>query len=136
MKKCICIMLLFALTAFTLSACSGTKLSETFDEGKVKEAAQTVVDCLLSGEYGECVAMMSQEMQAALTAEVMEANMAALKEQTGEFQEYKSTTVIGQKDSGGAEYAVAVVVAAFEKGNITYNVSFDTEMRVIGLWMK
>ena len=44
--------------------------------------------------------------------------------------------MIGQKDSEGADCAVAVVVAAFEKGNLTYNISFNTEMEIIGLWMK
>ena len=136
LKKYICILLLAVMALVCLSGCSSTKLSEDFDEGKVKEAAQKAVDCLIAGHYEDCVAMMGQEMQAALTAEALGENVESVKEKTGEFREYKSTAVIGQKDSEGADCAVAVVVAAFEKGNLTYNISFNTEMEIIGLWMK
>lgn len=44
--------------------------------------------------------------------------------------------MVGQKDKDGTEYAVAVVIAAFEKGNLTFTVSFDKEMKMHGFWMK
>ena len=135
-KRSICIMLSFLMTVICMSGCSSTKLAENFDEDKVKEAAQKAVDCLIAGEYEDCAAMMSQEMQAALPPETLAASVEAVKEQTGDFQEYKSIAVVGQQDSDGTDYAVAVLVAKFEKGNITYNVSFDIEMQIIGLWMK
>ena len=135
-KTYICVALLLAMAVIGMSGCSGTKLAENFDEDKVKEAAQKAVDCLVAGEYEDCVAMMSQEMQAALPAETLAASTEAVKEQAGEFQEYKSITVVGQQDSEGTNYAVAVLVVKFEKGNITYTVNFDTEMQIIGLWMK
>ena len=43
---------------------------------------------------------------------------------------------MGQKDKAGTDYAVAVVVADFENGKVTYNVSFDTNMEIVGFWMK
>lgn len=122
--------------ALCLTACSGTDLGEGFDEAAVKADAQKAVDYLIEGKYQECVEMMSQDMQAALTAEALGANVEAVKEQTGEFQEYKSITVVGQKDADGKDTAVAVVVAAFEKAKLTYTVSFDMNMEIIGLWMK
>ena len=137
MKKSISIVMLCILTAVCLCGCGGsTKLSESFDENTVKETAQKAVDCLISGEYEDCVAMMGQEMREALPAEALEANVAPVMEQTGAFQEYKSITVVGQKGSDGADCAVAVVVASFEKGKLTYTISFDTGMEIIGLWMK
>ena len=127
---------LLVLTALCLSGCGGGKLSEDFDETAVKEAAQRATDCLVAGEYEDCVAMMSQELQAALTPETLSANVEAMNQQTGDFREYKSVAVVGQKDTDGKECAVAVVVGSFEKCNVTYNVSFNTEMEIIGLWMK
>ena len=135
-KRNISIMLLLAITALALAGCSSTKLSDSFDEAAVKEAAQKAIEYMLAGEYEACAAMMSEEMLAALPAETLAASVEAVTAQTGAFQEYKSTAVIGQKGSDGKDYAVAVVVAAFEKGNVTYQVSFDTEMEMIGIWMK
>lgn len=137
MKKYISTALLCVLTAICLCGCGGsTKLSESFDENTVKETAQKAVDCLIAGEYDDCVAMMGQEMQEALPAEALETNVAPVMEKAGAFQEYKSITALGQKGSDGADCAVAVVVASFEKGKLTYTISFDAGMEIIGLWMK
>lgn len=137
MKKYISTTLLCILTAICLCGCGGsTKLAESFDENTVKETAQKAVDCLIAGEYDDCVAMMGQEMQEALPAEALEANVAPVIEQAGVFREYKSITALGQKGSDGADCGVAVVVADFEKGDFTYTISFNAEMEIIGLWMK
>lgn len=135
-RKCIWTVLVMVFAAFCLTACSSTKLAEGFDETKVKEEAQKAVDFLIAGEYEECVAMMDANMQAALSAETLAANVEDMNGKTGAFQEYKSVAVVGQKDAEGTDYAVAVIVADFEKGKVTYNVSFNQEMEVIGLWMK
>ena len=127
--------LVMAAAAFLLTGC-GTKLSADFDEEKVKTAAQEAIGHLAAGEYEECVELMSEEMQAAVTAESLASNMETMAGQKGAFQEYKSSSVVGQKDKDGTDYAVAVVVAAFEKGNVTFTVSYDTDMQIIGFWMK
>ena len=135
-KKGICTVFLMVLTAFCLTACTSTKLAEEFDEAKVKESATKAVDYLIAREYEECVAMMDANMQASLTPEALSANVDAVIEKVGAFQEYKSVAVVGQKDGQGADYAVAVVVAGFENGKLTFNVSFNVGMEMIGLWMK
>lgn len=136
LQKWVAMALAMAASAFLLAGCSGTKLSDAFDEEEVKAAAQKAIDHLIAGEYEECMELMSEEMQAAISAEVLASNMETIAEQKGAFQEYKSCSVVGQKDKGGTEYAAAVAVAAFEKGNVTFTVSFDKEMKMIGLWMK
>lgn len=135
-KRGISMGLILVTSALLLTGCSSTKLSDDFDEEKVKAAAQEAIDHLIAGEYEECVGLMSEEMQAALSAEVLATNMDTITGQRGAFQEYKSNSVVGQKDKEGTEYAVAVIVAAFEKGNVTFTVSFDKEMKMIGFWMK
>lgn len=135
-KRGISMALIIAMSALLLMGCSGTKLSGDYDEEKVKAVAQEAIDHLVAGEYEECTGLMSEEMQAAITAEVLAANMETMAAQKGAFQEYKSNTVVGQKDKDGTEYAVAVVVAGFEKGNVTFTVSFGADMQISGFWMK
>ena len=80
--------------------------------------------------------MMNSVVQEAISAEDLKANVETMNEQTGAFKEYKSIAVVGQQDAQGTDMAVAVIVASFEKRNVTYTISFNTDMEVIGLWMK
>lgn len=135
-RKWISMAMVMAAAVFWLTGCGSTKLSEDFDEEKVKTAAQEAIGYMVAGEYEECVGLMSEEMKAAVSAEILASNMEAVAGQKGAFQEYKSSSVIGQKDKDGTDYAVAVIVAAFEKGNLTFTISYDKNMQMIGFWMK
>ena len=86
MKKGICMVIIMILAAFWLTGCSSTKLADGFDETAVKEAVQKAVDHLIAGEYEECVAMMSQEVQETLTAEALAAAAGDMMAAAGEFQ--------------------------------------------------
>ena len=130
------IAIVLVATVFLLAGCSSAKLSGDFEEEKVKAAAREAVECLAAGEYEACVALMSAEIQEAISAEILGANMETITAQKGAFQEIKSVSVVGQKDKDGTEYAVAVVVGSFEKGNVTFTVSYDKGMQIIGFWMK
>lgn len=130
------VLFLISVMVLVLSGCGSTKLAEAFDEDTVKEAAQEAIGYLTAGEYEKNIEMMSADMKEALTAEGLAANVETMNAQTGAFKEYKSIAVVGQQDSQGTDMAVAVVVAAFEKRNVTYTISFNTDMEVVGLWMK
>lgn len=135
-KRVWTMLLMGAVAALLLSGCTSSKLSEDFDEASVKASAQELIDHLTAGEYQEAEDMMSKAMQEALPVEELVSLMETVSGQTGAFQKYKSAAVVGQKDSSGADCAVAVVSVSYEKGTVTYTVSFDTNMEVIGLWMK
>ena len=129
------IMILTIAAGALLAGCS-SKLAAGFDEDSVKKSAQELIDHLTAGEYQEAVDMMSQTTQGALPVEDLSALMETAKEQTGAFQKYKSIAVVGQKDSSGTDCAVAVAAVSYEKGMVTYTISFNMDMEVIGLWMK
>ena len=75
-------------------------------------------------------------MQETLTAEALAAAAGDMMAAAGEFQEYKSIAVVGQKDQSGTDCAVAVAVASFKNSKITYTVSFNADMEIIGFYMK
>ena len=134
--KRVLFLLSLSIMVFVLSGCGSTKLADAFDEDTVKEAAQNAIGYLVDGEYDKDIEMMNAAMQQALSAEDLATNMETMNAQTGAFKEYKSIAIVGQQDSQGTDMAVAVVVAAFEKRNVTYTISFNTDMEIIGLWMK
>ena len=126
---------LAAALLLTLAACGGTKLPDGFDEKTVKEAATKFLDYLTAGEYDSGMDMMSEVMAAALSKEDLTAIMEDLDRQVGAFKEYKSIAVVGQT-SQGVEYATAVVVASYEKRNVTYTVVFNTNMEIDGFYLR
>lgn len=127
--------ILAAALLLTLAACSGTKLPDGFDEKTVKETATKFLDYLTAGEYDSGMDMMSEVMTAALSKEDLTAIMEDLDRQVGAFKEYKSIAVVGQT-SQGVEYATAVVVASYEKRNVTYTVVFNTNMEIDGFYLR
>lgn len=135
-KKTAAAMALIALMALALAGCGGTKLAEGFDEETVEKSAREAVSSLVKGEYDAIVSKMSPDMQAAVPAADLAANMELMNAQTGAFQEYKSVAVVGQEGADGTDAAVAVIVAEFENCDVTYTISYNTDMEIIGLWMK
>lgn len=136
MKKMKRTVFALMMMIFMLSGCSSTKLADAFDEETVKKTAQEAIDYMIAGEYEKTAAMMDSVMQEALPAESLGEVMGTMNGKTGAFREYKSIAVVGQQGAQGEDMAVVVLVAAFEKCNVTYTVSFDADMKIAGLWMK
>lgn len=127
--------ILAAMLLLALAGCGGTKLPDGFDETTVKETATKFLDYLTAGEYDSGMDMMSAVMASALPKEDLTAIMEDLDRQAGAFKEYKSIAVVGQS-AQGVEYATAVVVAAYEKRNVTYTVVFNIDMEIDGFYLK
>lgn len=129
------ITILAAMLLLTFAGCGGTKLPDGFDEDTVKETAAKFLDYLNAGEYDSGMDMMSTVMASALPKEDLTAIMEDLDRQVGAFKEYKSIAVVGQT-AQGVEYATAVVVASYEKRNVTYTVVFNADMEIDGFYLK
>lgn len=129
------ITILAAMLLLALAGCGGTKLPDGFDENTVKETATKFLDYLTAGEYDSGMNMMSTVMAAALPKEDLTSIMEDLERQAGAFKEYKSIAVVGQT-AQGVEYATAVVVASYEKRNVTYTVVFNIDMEIDGFYLK
>lgn len=136
MKKRILFIMIMVIMAMAMAGCSNTKLAEGFEEKEVENSAREIVNHLVSGEYDTIISGMSQELQEVITAADLAANMEVMNAQTGAFEKFKSVAVVGQEGADGTEAAVAVVVAVFENRDVTYTISYNTDMEIIGLWMK
>lgn len=131
----------FAVTVILMmgmfAGCGSTKLAESFDEQNITDTAEGVLDLLNAGDYEGVTAAFSEELQEALSAEKLEESVKNILQEAGTFQEYESSTVIGQKNrQTGEDNAVAIIVAKYENKKLTYTVSFDPEMAINGLYVK
>lgn len=120
-----------------LAGCSSAKLASAFDEQTVKDTATEVVADSSKGDYESIWNMFSKEMQAALSAADLTKSIQTNFANPGVFKKIKDIAVVGQKDKKtNTDQAVAVVVAEYENQKITYTISFNTDMKISGFYMK
>lgn len=136
-KRGVILLTVICMLAAALAGC-GSKLSDEFDEGEVESAAQTMVKQIHDGEletvYNDTFAPI---MYQGVTLEQLQTNVDYILERVGEYQSIEKVAVAGSTDKDTEqEYAVAVVVAKYEKGKVQFTISFDTNMKCVGFYMK
>ena len=119
-----------------LAGCISTKLSEDFEEDKVKTAAENVIGLINSQDTERLKEICTVQMSDALTDEVMVEIYKAIGE-GGTFEQVSDMSVKGSTDqSSGEEFAVVIVKAKYEVRSFTYTISFTKQMKLAGLYYK
>ena len=138
MKKKLLTLICTVVMVFCLSACGGTQeLSEAFDEAYVKAAAEELIGYVNEGDVeGFCSVPMSADMQEAMTVESVQQIFDQYLGTKGAFVEYKSIVAVGATDKTIGECAVVVVAAEYENLTVQYTISYDTEMNLVGFFLK
>ena len=75
------------------------------------------------------------EMESVLTAEVMEDAKVQISDNWGERKSFASIYV-GEITQGNRHYAVGEITAVYENTSVTYRITYDTDMRLAGLYMR
>ena len=135
MKRITMIMMIGVLICGILGGCNSTKLSDSFDEDTVTTAAKQVIDYMNSGDFDRVNAMLREDCKELLTNEVLSDAVDKTYSKAGSFVEYKDSNIIGKKDKD-TDYAIALVQAKYENQSVMFTISFDTNMEVIGIYMK
>lgn len=139
MKRVISVGAVMLLFAVSLLACGRSgKLSDKFDEETVQAAAEELVDYINADDVeGFCSVPMSDEMKATMTPEYTQSVFDQYIGNRGDFVEYQKNTVIGATRQGtGEDCATAVVIAKYENQKVTYTISYDADMNLIGFYLK
>lgn len=124
--KLAAVILCFAV----LTSCGAAKLSDKYNEDTLKASAEEVIKNLDSGKYEEIEATMTDEMKAAVTSEKLEEVWSGFKK-LGKYDSI-SKIVFQEKNN----YAVVVAIAKFEKGKVQFTLSYDTDMKLAGFFVK
>ncbi|HWS30947.1 MAG TPA: DUF3887 domain-containing protein [Clostridia bacterium] len=125
-----------ALLLFAIGCSAVPPLSDSFDEETVKQSAKDVIS-LINAQDGESLRNMSTTtLSDALTDEKLAEIYTAISE-NGAFTEFGEAAAFGSSDkSTGIEYAVVVQQAKYEAKALTYTISFDTDMKLAGIYYK
>ena len=120
-----------------LAGCGG-KLSDDFKEEEVKTAAQEIVTKVNEGNLEDVYEnSFSVVLQNGIEMEDLQENLDYVLEKAGEFESFEKTEVRGVKDKDtGTEYATAMVLVKYKDGKAMFTISFDTDMKCAGFFIK
>lgn len=137
MKKIVTLFAVIAM-AMSLCACGGAQeLSDAFDEAEVKTAAEELIGYVNEDDVeGFCSVPMSDAMKENMTVDNTKQIFDQYLGNKGAFIEYKSIVIVGATDKNIGECAVAVVSAKYENMTVQYTISYDTDMNVVGFYLK
>ena len=135
-KKIGLMSLLILVCIFTLSACGKKQLSDEFNQEKVEEAVKDVIDMVNKKDIEGIQEISNEEMKEGMTEEVLNQLFDAMKD-FGEYKEITKIDITGvENKTSNKSIALAVVKAKYENKNVVYTISFDTDMKLAGLYLK
>lgn len=125
------------IIVLSLTACTSSKLADTFTEDTVISRAKKTVEVINTLDYDAMVSEMREDLQSKITSEQLENAWGPQLKDAGKFEEYTSAVAYGQKDkSTDEDYAVTVLVCKYENSTLTYTISMDKNLNIIGMYMK
>lgn len=108
--------------------------SKIFDENTLNEQVQVVVNCLNADDYDELMNMSNDLIKQSLSHEDLKSAIKTLGE-LGDFKSITRTNFVEVKNRGEV-MAVGEVVVLYDQKSVTYTISFDEDMKLVGLYMK
>lgn len=123
-------LLVAGLCCFVLFGCS-QNVEPSFNEEVLTKAATDVVQSLNVGQYGVITQTVSDELQSALSPEMIESVWTPLIETLGEYQGVVETKVVPNENS-----AITIVVAEYENGSVQLTMTYNKDMELIGFYMQ
>lgn len=123
--------LLVILCLFMLTGCSAGKLSDTYNEGEVKAAAEDVISKLNDKNYEGILENSSDELKISLPDNKLQEAWEGFSKDIGKFDSISKET-LAEKNG----YAVDIVNVKYENKKVTFTLSFNKEMKLAGIYMK
>lgn len=137
MKKLGAVLVLLLGMVMTVTGCVPSKISDSFNKEEVESKSKEVVQLLIDGKDEDVYNMLRQDVRETVTAEEIKAAYDKICGEDGAFKEFEDITLIGQKyKETGEDIGVAIIETKFEKGENVFTISFDTDMKLIGLYLK
>ncbi len=106
-----------------------------FTQSIVEEQVKQVVRELNDNDFVSLTENADDAMKEALNQETIDDARSRISSDWGEFQSY-GTVYMSEIDQKGRLFAVAQVAVSYENVSVTYTITFDEDMKLVGLFMK
>lgn len=120
-----------------LAGCGSTTtpLAEAFVQEQLEQQTAQIVDWLNAGEYEKVYETFREDMKEALPVEELK---TACEETYGNAgsQVQVSNIVVNGQNIDDEDYATVMLKVEYEHQTVTFQVGYDSNMEVVGLYMK
>ncbi|RDY25756.1 DUF3887 domain-containing protein [Romboutsia weinsteinii] len=130
MKNLKVLILMFVVGAM-LAGCSNNKLSDAYDEEKLKADSKEIVAMIDEEKFDDVIARMSDKIATSISVEQIKEVWNPMKEKLGAFKKISKEVVVGNDN-----LATVVVVADFEGGKAQFTITYNEEMQLEALYLK
>lgn len=135
MSKRMCLFIL-ALAVMLAAGC-GMSLPEGMKQDQLNAQAETVMNLINSRDYAGVYDMMRADVQGMTSPEQLQQLLDPVLDELGALTEISGMASTGQKAEDTEEkYALVVVACKYENGRQSYNLAFDADLKLIGLYAK
>ena len=116
---------------FMMVGCSAGKLSDKYNEEDLKVEAEKVIKNLNDKNYDTILEGSSDELKNALPDNKLKETWEGFSENIGDYDSISKMT-FAEKNG----YGVAIVSAKYTNKKVTFTLSFNSEMKLSGIYMK
>lgn len=137
-KKLTALVMMLLITCVSLFGCAGCggELSEAFDKEKLETTAKEIIsEAMVNGVEDTLSKRMRADYLEEYPLEDVHGNLLSLQSESGEFLLFEKVTIRGEKsptEGSDENFAIVLVTANFEKGDILFYITFDEAMNVVG----
>ncbi len=109
--------------------------SRVFSEDEVRGQAEQIIDLFNAGDYPGIRDCLSEQMQEIFTEDAMVQAKLFIGPEWGEMNHIGNTYLV-EISQMGRRYARAQMTVSYEKVSVVYTMSFDTDMKLAGFYLK
>lgn len=120
------------LLALLLAGCQGKALPLGMDADELLQAGRDVMLRIVAGEYEEVHSALREDVRETVTVEDIQALALEQLDGAGVYKEINSSMTTGQTVQN-EQVGIAVMYCTFSEKEVLFRVSFDSEMRLVGL---
>ena len=136
MKSKRMILTLIPLLIVLCAAC-GSGLADFYEEETLYPLAEKALMLFEEGDYSAFEEMVREDLVDAFAPNILDGAKAQILEDAGAFDSIASRAAIGVKDAGTGDEDLAqvVMIVKYTGRNVTYRVTFDSDLKVIGFFL-
>lgn len=135
-RKGILVILILLTMASLLSGCSEKErlqgLDPAFDEELLKREAEQVADDWNHQNFEAITSQSDDSIKDKLTPELLKQGYDQISEKIGAFKKIEKTKIVDRENG----QATVTIVAEYEKSKIQHRVTYNTNMRITGYWIR
>lgn len=109
--------------------------SDYFDKAQVEAAMKETVELFDAEEYDTMRENAIPEMESVLEPEMMAEIKKQISEDWGERQQF-GTVYIAEVEQKNQHFAVGEIMVTYENVSVVYRLTYDTDMRLAGLYIR